>query len=370
MKMRFSYILTHDSLQTAIRAPLAHLCEITRFPKDQWEIGLASTTDATLEYIRTEFPGFQIVHAAECSGQFVLPLAENDLPDSKKTLSVLLSPLAHDTNISAVVGKPNAHLPTLVTRGATAFRRTALERAGGLSVYSGPAADYDLTFRLLTAGGRIEHRSDAVFQSPPEIAQEHAPDAREIESLLAVAKRYLPEHLSQIYWQDWARKYKAIAAQAGKKREGSLAMLLSRLRTVTQAMTDSDPVSPDVLETVFTYRRHAAAIGNWARHASVWRVILGDYSDNLWATYNACRSSGLQMRCVADNNHCFDGVSYRDLPIVHAKRAFEGGGIDGVILTATDAQKIESSYKSLRSHFQGPILKLGAAAGMALAEAA
>jgi hypothetical protein len=113
-----------------------------------------------------------------------------------------------------------------------------------------------------------------------------------------------------------------------------------------------------VIESIFGLRRHAAMIGDWARRGSVWRVTLADFSDNLWATYNACRSSGLQIRCIADNNKAFENLSYRDLPIVTAARAFEGGGIDGVILTGTDPSTIGANFKSVRNHFHGPILRL------------
>ena len=134
--------------------------------------------------------------------------------------------------------------------------------------------------------------------------------------------------------------------------------MLARFRSVKQSISPPEPVSPEVVESVFSFRRHAAMIGDWARRGSVWHVILADFSDNIWATFNACRSSGLQMRCIADNDPAFENLSYRDLPIVPANRAFEGGGIDGVILTTTDSTKIEPNFKSLRNHFRGPILRL------------
>jgi hypothetical protein len=133
---------------------------------------------------------------------------------------------------------------------------------------------------------------------------------------------------------------------------------LDKWNSLRRAVPPPDPVSSEVIETVFGLRRHAAAIGDWARRGSVWRVILADFSDNLWAAYNACRSTGLQMRCLADNNPAYENLAYRDLPIVPPNRAFEGGGIDGVILTTTDPAKLESNFKSLRHHFHGPILRL------------
>jgi hypothetical protein len=117
-------------------------------------------------------------------------------------------------------------------------------------------------------------------------------------------------------------------------------------------------MSRESVEDLFEYRRHNTMIGDWARRNSVWRVVLADFSENIWATFNACRSTGLQMRCISDNNPAFDKLVYRDLPIVPAGRAFEGGGIDGVIITTSDPAKIEPTVKQIRNHFHGPILRL------------
>jgi hypothetical protein len=360
--MRLSYLLTPTNRPQAIRGILARLCEITTLPPGQWEICIAGESDAAINYIRNEFPAPRILRgatAAACSGQYIVPLGENNLPIDAITVSSILSHLDSNPDVGAVVGKftntiSRPSLPTLVQFGATGFRRTLLERIGGLSPLRGSAADYDLSFRILSANSRIDHREDILFQSDPR----KSPGLHEIADLLGIARRYLPENLSEIYWQDWAKKYKALAAHSKKKSAGRLAPLLARVRAIKQSISPPEPVSSEIIETVFGFRRHAALIGDWARRSSVWRVILADFSENIWATYNACRSSGLQMRCLADNDPAYDKQSYRDLPIVPANRAFEGGGIDGVILTSTDPTTIEANFKSLRNFFPGPILRL------------
>jgi hypothetical protein len=360
--MRLSYFLTQNNRQTAIRPTLVHLCEITPLPPSEWEICLAHETDSTIEYIRAEFQGVQIIHAptpTACSGQYVIPLGENTLPADADAVCAMVSHLDANAEVGAVVGKftgsaTRQALPTLVQFGASAFRKSLLERVGGLSTLRGSAADYDLSFRILATGSRIDHREDIIFQTNPGTA----PGLHEIADLLGIARRFLPDNLSQIYWHDWAKKYKALSAHSGKKPAGYLAPIFARIRSIKQTISPPEPVSSEVVESVFGFRRHAAIIGDWARRSSVWRVILADFSDNIWATYNACRSNGLQMRCLADNDPAFQNLSYRDLPIVPANRAFEGGGIDGVILTSTDPFKIETNFKSLRNHFHGPILRL------------
>jgi hypothetical protein len=236
--------------------------------------------------------------------------------------------------------------------GATCFRKTILDKIDGIPSFEGSAADYDVTFRLLGTRSSIAHREDIVFFS--EAAQEDPKlSAGEIANQLAVARWYLPAKLAAIYWEDWSLRYKALYKGAGR-----VALLRARMQGVKQMLAAPDPVSPEVLETVFGFRSQAASIGDWARRESVWRVVLADFGDNIWATYNACRSSGLQMRCIADNNRAFENLVYRELPIVHTDRAFEGGGIDGVIITSPDALHIDAALRSIRIHFHGPILRL------------
>src|SRR5271154_4783388 len=102
MRMRLSYFLTQNNHQTAIRGTLVRLCEITALPADQWEICLAQATDATIEYIRGEFPNNKIVHGptvSACSGQCVIPLGENMFPVDGITVASIISHLEKDAHI-------------------------------------------------------------------------------------------------------------------------------------------------------------------------------------------------------------------------------------------------------------------------------
>jgi hypothetical protein len=370
--MRLSYLLTAPHRPAAVRNILSHLCGITPLPRGQWEICLGSETPAngSAEAIRAEFPNVCLPAKDEpiaaCSGQYIIPLGEHSGPADGAALRSVLSHLDSDSTIGAVVGKlmmpdgatQGPALPTLVKVAASSFRKSAVDRIGGFPAMGGSAADYDLSFRILGAGFRIDRREDIVFHGLANPADETSPTVAEVAEQLAVAHRYLPSKLRQIYWQDWATKYRALAAHGGKKRAGHLAVLLARLRSIRQIISAADPVTQDVLESVFAFRAQATMIGDWARRGSVWRVVLADFTDNVWATYNACRSTGLQMRCLADNNPAFENLSYRDLPIVPASRAFEGGGIDGVILTSSEPSRIESNFKSVRNFFHGPILRI------------
>jgi hypothetical protein len=366
MSMRLSYYLSAGMEPEAIAGACAWLTNITPMKPDQWEICLGKKPlgDTDAKGILADFENLKVPEERQglsaCQGRYVIPLAKDCRPSSAAAIKGMLVHLEKDRSTAAVVARlvsPDgvAHppaLPSLVKIGATCLRRSVLEKIDWLPGFGGSAADYDVTFRILAARSGIARREDIDFISD---AGEEQPTITtdEIVNQLAVARWFLPSKLAKIYWDDWAMRYKALC-----KRSGHLAVLRARMRGVKQMLADPDPVSNDVLESVFGFRAQATAIGEWARRGSVWRVVLADFGDNVWATYNACRSSGLQMRCIADNNSAFEGMTYRELPIVTAARAFEGGGIDGVILTGAEPGRIDASYRSIRNHFHGPILRL------------
>jgi hypothetical protein len=366
MSMRLSYYLTAPMNADAIAGACAWLSSITPMKPDQWEIRLANkpvgeiSKDAGLsDFENLKIPA-EHFGVSTCAGRYVIPLGTDSRPSGAMALKAMLVHLEKDPSIAAVVGRlvsskgiaqPCA-LPSLVQMGATCFRKSVLDKIDGIPAFDGSAADYDVTFRILGTRFNIAHREDIVFFS--EGAQEDPKlTAAEIANQLAVARWYLPAKLAMIYWEDWSLRYKALY-----KRTGRLALLRARMKGVKQMLAAPDPVSGDVLESVFGFRSQAATIGDWARRGSVWRVVLADFGDNIWATFNACRSCGLQMRCVADNNPAFENLVYRDLPIVNSSSAFEGGGIDGVIITTPDPLHIDAAFRSIRNHFHGPILRL------------
>ncbi|MGD0462362.1 MAG: glycosyltransferase [Tepidisphaeraceae bacterium] len=386
--MRLSYILVTRNRRQAALDILRSLSANTPLPAQEWEafcIDNASTDD-TAAAVRAELPNVRLFSnrldkgpaaanqaLAACRGRQVIKLREGAYPADGAAILSLLSHLDSDPAIGAVAGRmilPDGSalaspLPSLATPGASCFRKTVLDRIGGFSTLFGQAAEYDLGFRIFDAGFRIDKRDDIIFRSQGVaggVAEGKDADRSELRARirdhLIVASRRLPARLARIYWHDWWMREKALAAHAGHSRAAWAGYFSACLARLAQLYTAPQPISRQAIEDVFEYRRHAAMVGDWARRNSVWRVVLADFSENIWATYNACRSTGLQMRCIADSNPALAKLVYRGLPIVPANRAFEGGGIDGVIITHSDPAQIEANFKILRNHFHGPILRL------------
>jgi GT2 family glycosyltransferase len=382
--MRLSYILTTRNRRQAALDILRLLPANTPLPEDQWETICVdnASTDGTAAAITAELPEVRLIlnrtdkgpaaanqALEECTGRQIIRLSEDAYPDDPATVLSLLAPMDSDPQIGAVSGRlifpdGNAYagpLPTLATPGATCYRKPVLDRLGGFSSLLGPAAEYDLALRIVNAGFRIEQRDDIIFHRRSEITSEPTdPSERRalIRDHLTIASRLLPGAVGRIYWHDWWMRDKALAARAVQTHAAWSGFFSACIGRISHIFTAPDAMSRESVEDLFEYRRHNTMIGDWARRNSVWRVVLADFSENIWATFNACRSTGLQMRCISDNNPAFDKLVYRDLPIVPAGRAFEGGGIDGVIITTSDPAKIEPTVKQIRNHFHGPILRL------------
>jgi glycosyltransferase involved in cell wall biosynthesis len=382
--MRLSYILiTRNRCQAALDI-LRWLSANTPLPAEQWEACCVdnASTDDTVAAVHAEMPNVRLFSnrldkgpaaanqaLAACRGRQVILLRGDACPADGRAILSLLKTMDSNPAIGAVSGRvilPDGSafagaLPSLATPGASCYRKTVLDRIGGFSALLGDAADYDLAFRMLDAGFRIEKRDDVLFRSQINFRGQ-ADDQPELRALirdrLTVASRHLPGRIARIYWHDWWMREKALAAHAGKGRAAWAGFLLACVNRLAQTLTAPEAISRQAIEDVFEYRRHATLVGDWARRNSVWRVVLADFSENIWATYNACRSTGLQLRCISDNNPAFTNLVYRDLPIVPANRAFEGGGIDGAIITHSDPAQIEANFKVLRNHFHGPILRL------------
>ena len=370
--LRLSYLLTARHRPGAVRNILSHLCGITPLPRGQWEVCLGHETLAggSGESIRAEFPNVCLPAKDEpiaaCSGQYIIPLGEHSGPSDGAALRSILSHLDSDPTIGAVVGKllmPDGSiegpaLPSLVKLGASCFRKSVVDRIGGFPAMGGSAADYDLSFRILAPDFASTAGKTLSLKAWPKPRTRPLPPPPKSPSSLRWRIGIFRQNCGKSIGRIGRRNTVPWPHTAGTNCAGHLAVLLACLRSIRQIISAADPVTQDVLESVFAFRKQAVKIGDWARRGSVWRVVLADFTDNVWATYNACRSTGLQMRCLADNNPAFENLSYRDLPIVPANRAFEGGGIDGVILTSFEPDRIESNFKSLRNYFHGPILRL------------
>ena len=372
--MRLSYVIHSRNQRDALLRTISTLPTVTPLRSEHWQVWVVdnASSDGTAQAVKEQFPGVNLITTKSdrdrsalneafnrSQGEYLVWLDAATIPHSSRAVKHSLEHLFHRPQTAAVVGKvilPDGtsigpELPTVLMPGAVCFRRAALQRVGGFDrMYPGTCGDLDLSFRLWQAGYQIQRRDDIIFEHSSEI-----PAAKtDLADRLMLARKWLPPQ----YSQDWRQRGEAILRADGgwrKVRGQSWKFRLSRLR---HPFTEPTPLSESAMENIFGFRRQSEAIGQWARQHCVWRVVLADFGPNIWATYNACRCSGMQLRCVADNQSAFTKMEYRGLPIVPVAKAFEGGGIDGVIVTNLNPAEIDEREKIIRHYFKGPILKL------------
>jgi GT2 family glycosyltransferase len=384
--MRLSYVIISYNRRDRLLETIALLPEVTPLASTDYEIWVVdnASSDGTAMAVQTRFPRVKVIvnaanqgmfarnHAfSRCAGEYVISLDDDSYPADARGVGMALAHMDANPTTGAMVAKvvlPDGScegpaLPAVIMGGATCFRKSTLDAVGGFRrEFFRQAEEYDLSFRLWHAGWRVDRREDIVIRHE-KVAGAGRDDSfvrqMDLRNNLIIAQRFLPNKLRRIYWEDWKLRYHALADGKASNMQIRKAIASAKAWSIREAILRRRlPLGVEALENIFSFRQQADTVGKWARKHSAWRVVLADFGKNIWATYNACRASGLQLRCVADENPAFDGLDYRGLPILPMHKAFEGGSIDGVVIANLNPVQVEARERSIRQVFGGPVLKL------------
>lgn len=385
--MKLSYVIISFNRRQRLLETLPRLIRRTPLPQDQWETIVVdnASSDGTAAAVAQQFPQVKLIRnsrnegmyarnrgIAQSQGQFVVTLDDDSYPANSQAIPAALKFMDAHPKVGAVTGRvvlPDgrqeaAALPSVFIGCAVCFRKSVLDRVGGFRrEFFRQAEEYDLSFRIWGVGMRVERREEILFKHAKTADNTGRPaavvQAMDLRNNLIIAQRFLPGELRRIYWEDWEQRYLALARHGGHRAAARKALRSAWWwRVRDRVMGGRMPLSPEAVDSIFGFRDQSAKIGAWARRGNIWRVVLAGLGKNMWASFNGCLSSGLQLRCVADENPAFDGLAYRGLPIVSNRRAFEGGGIDGVVVTNINPAQVEAHAAAVRRVFKGPILKL------------
>jgi GT2 family glycosyltransferase len=384
--MRLSYVIISYNRRDRLLETIKLLPEVTPLSSSDYEIWVVdnASSDGSAMAVQTRFPGVKVIvnsanqgmfarnHAFErCSGQYIISLDDDSYPADAHGVGLALAHMDANRQTGALVAKvvlPDGScegpaLPAVIMGGATCFRKSTLDTVGGFrKEFFRQAEEYDLSFRIWHAGWRVDRREEIVFRHE-KVAGAGRADSfvrqMDLRNNLIIAQRFLPNKLRQIYWEDWKLRYHALADGKASNLQIRKTLASAKAWSIGEAILRRRlPLGEEALENIFAFRKQSEIVGQWARKHSAWRVVLADFGKNIWAAYNACRASGIQLRCVADDNPAFDGLEYRGLPIVNTHRAFEGGSIDGVVIANLNPAQIDAREKTIRQVFGGPVLKL------------
>jgi GT2 family glycosyltransferase len=393
--LRLSYVIISFNRRERLLQTLAVLQSVTPLAHDEWDIWVVDNAsgDGSADAVAEAFPQVNLIRNASnqgmfarnhaftrCRGQYIISLDDDSYPQDARSVAEMLVHMDERPKTGALVARVMLSdgasteapaLPAVLMGGASCLRKSVLDKIGGFrQEFFRQAEEYDLSFRIWQAGFTVERREDIIFRHEKTILDDgpsmvssgrnsELVRSMDLRNNLIIAQRFLPDHLRPIYWDDWRLRYEALARHFGHNRAAVKALWSGRAWAVREAFNGSRlPLDERALENIFAIRHQAKLIGDWSRRNSVWRVAIADFGKNIWATYNACHASGLQLRCVVDENPAFSELKYRGLPILLAADAFNGGGIDGVVVANINPAQVEQRAKTISKLFKGPVLKL------------
>lgn len=380
--MKLSYVIITRNRRDALLATLAKLEQNTGLPRRSWETIVVdnASDDGSPEATAKKFRSAKIIRLAEnegmparnhgfkkARGRYVCMLDDDSYP-TEGAIAKSLAHLEQNPKTAAVVGRvvlpygglEGPALPCVLLGGASVVSRAVLDRTGGFAPeFFRQAEEYDLSFRILRLGHRIERFEDIVFRHDKVAggrggALVHRMDLR---NNLILLERFLPKPLRRAYRHDWVRRYSALARHDGHADAAKTALFEALVWARRERSVGRQTLDDATLELVFGLRAQAEAVAAWRDRHGVRRVAIADFSKNVFATWRACRQAGLDVVAVADDREAFTGMSYRGARILTTADALVRG-VDGVVVSNINPAQVEARAQQVRQQFAAPLLTL------------
>ena len=339
--MKLSYVIISRNRCDTLLRTLARLQENTHLSKRSWEVIVVdnASEDGSAEAVARKFRDVRVVRLPEnegmparnhgfkvARGRYVCMLDDDSYPLGR-AVPMSVAHLERNPRTAAVVGRvelPDGDceapaLPCVLLGGASVVRKSVLDATTGFSPeFFRQAEEYDLSFRILRLGHRIERFEDVVYRHDKvpggrSGALTHRMDLR---NNLILVERYLPKPLRRLYRHDWVRRYTALARHDGQHAAAKKGLYEALVWSRRERTVGRQTLGERTLEEVFGFRAQAAAVAAWKQRQGVKRVAIADLSKNLYTTYAACHSAGLEVVAVLDHRAAFHRQNYRRLPVV------------------------------------------------------
>jgi GT2 family glycosyltransferase len=346
---------------------------------DVWVVDNAST-DGTGDAIRDSFPRARLIQLDKNLG---MPARNVALQQMTSEYVVLLDDDSHPVgdavewsvaymtehrDVAVVVGRvvlPNDDveapaMPAVMLGGASCVRLRALRDVGFFPHdFFRQAEEYDLSARLWHAGHRIVRFEDVIYRHNKSTGPGRA--SRDVSRLdlkhnLIIAARHLPAPFDEIYWDDFAARYRAIMTANGFAADFDEALSEAERYVFDAHSLRRQRLHDDAFEAMFQHRSQLRRVSQWSEANGVRGVVIADVSKNLYATYQACRRLGLEIAAIIDDRPAFAGTTYRHVPVV-ASGTFSDR-VDGVVVSNTNPAQINGIANAMIERFGQPNLTL------------
>lgn len=387
LPVRVSYVIVTHNRRDALLKTLEKVREATPWPAGQWEVWVVdnASTDGTAEAVRRHWPDVRYLRRPTnegvwarslafepARGEYVVLLDDDSYPVGDAVAKSVAYLESHG-ECAAVVGKvvlpdgseEGCAFPAVMLSGAVCIRRRVLlsREQGGVGGFRPEffrkAGEYDLSYRIWEAGYRIERFDDVVYRHDKVMGGRSKPFAHRMDcrNNLILVERYLPRTLRRVYRRDVAQRYTLLARHEGCGRAAVWARLEAAAWRLREMLRGRQTLSPATVETLYQLERQRQLVRQWAELYRPQRVVIADFSKNLYATYRACVDAGLVVTAIADDHPAFRGELYRGLPVLSLGEALATAP-DGVVLSNINPAQCRQRARRLSEAFRGPLLTL------------
>jgi GT2 family glycosyltransferase len=336
-----------------------------------------ASNDTTSEAIRSHFPEVRVIalsnNLGSCAkavgvdhagGNYCVFLDDDSHPQPGSLRRMIERFQADDRLGGAgfVVHLPDGRcessaLPNVFVGCGAGFRRDALRDVGGLDAgLFMQAEEYDLSFRLVAAGWKVE--------TFPDLHVNHlkSPQARigrrtvyyDTRNNLLVSARYLPDTYEPILRQDWSQRYRWIAGMAGHPSAYWRGRFDAwRRRNRERRRYANWRLQPAAFEYLFRFGYIEHRMSALAT-TGVRRIVLADLGKNIRPFVQSARAARLTVCAIADDRfahprRAYDGISIRALP--DALRLDP----DAIVISNTSPAHATASAARLAAHTSIPV---------------
>ena len=378
--MKLSYVIVTRNRRDSLLATLAKLETNTRVPRRSWETIVVdnASDDGSPEAVAKKFRSAKIICLPEnegmpgrnhgfkkARGRYVCLIDDDSYP-TDGAVPKALAYLEDHPETAAVVGRvvlpdgglEGPALPSVLLGGASVVRKSVLDATGGFSPeFFRQAEEYDLSFRILRRGYRIDRFEDVVFRHEKVAAGRSSAlvHRMDLRNNLILVERYLPKSLRRQYRHDWVRRYGALAQQDGEQAAAKRGLYEALVWSRRERAVGRQTLDEQTVESIFCLRARAEGVIAWQKQYSIRRVAIADFSKNVYATYAACGLASLQPVALLDHRPAFKGLSYRGVPIVDYS-AIPQLNCDGVVVSNTNAAQVDALAERVRAACNLPVL--------------
>ncbi len=381
---RLSYVVLTHNRREALLQTLRVLTDHTPLPAEQWEAIVVdnASTDGAADAVRRAFPNINVLLrprnegsparniGARCARGEVVIFLDDDSYPCGDTVRQCLDYFDAHYRVGTVGGpvylpdgsEDAAALPIVMPACALCVRREAFMAVGGFcSDFFRQAEEYDLIFRMLEAGWDVRRLPGLIFRHEKVATSRNSEliYQMDLQNNLVLSARFLPRQLRSAYRHDWLQRYTALARHAGCEDAVRNAIANARQAAIHEAHNGRLTLDAALVEVIFQLAHQQRCVAQWAEQNHIRRVVIADYTKNLYATWRACRLAGLEIAAVCDNHPAYSAMQYRGIDIVTEARASRWP-VDGVVLSNINPARINQRLAQLRHRFgeSVPILHL------------